>query len=138
MMKNILPPLVAIVFTYLFDRMVDWAFGLGPYDDSGTAGIVFLIEAVMMGVCLVIGYLIHISGIVKVIKRKGDSGFQEVLAAGLGIIAILSLVTSYYVYSDSAFSRLQIVLLGIRFFITMGVLLGVDLLTLKLLNKYGA
>ena len=137
-LKNLLPPLIAIFLTYLFDKLVDLTFNLGPYDDSGTPGFVFLIEAVLIVILLFVGYLIHIFLIVKYIDKRGEVGYKKIFIIGLVIIVILSFLLTRFVYSDSNLTEQQVALEGTRAFVSMAVLFSLDLIILNMLKKYGA
>jgi hypothetical protein len=133
-MKYFIPPLIAILAIYGFDLLVDFIFSL-EYDDSGTPGIVFLIEAIMIVIFIIIGYLLHGLVIVKVILKIGNAGYIKILVWGFVIILILSTISSCVVYSDSKFEINQIFLITLRMVITLNVLMIVDLIALRVINK---
>jgi hypothetical protein len=137
-MKIFVPPLVTILLTILVDKLIDLILGLETYDDSGTPGIVFMIEAIMITSFIIFGVLLHGILIVRIINKSGQEGFKKIITWGLLVILMICTFYIIVITNDLNYSLSLQIQNGFRLFFILTFMLMTNLLTLKVIKKYVA
>jgi hypothetical protein len=134
-MKLFIPPIVTVVLAIVMDKLIDLMLGLGPYNESGTPGLVYAIEAVLIVVLIFIGILIHGLIILRTVKKHGKEGFKRIIKWGLLVISIISGFYIFVITEELEYSFALKIQNGLIFFFMLIFILLINLLTLRIINK---